>query len=606
MRLLTLDFEFHDPNLLKYGIGWAFKYNYPSYYFNILGYGYIDSDGNSGYSNDYDKLSKLLETHDSLLCHNYLCEWGILFMLAKEGIIEFNLRKHMKYDTMLLAKLENANRYSYGLDHLGTTILKQSKSSSDLHDYAWDSGLYQKEKTAETGRGCKTRPSDAVLEKWCKCNIHLLPEKVVGDYCIQDCKLTLDLFNNLLPKVEYIGLKRYSDLQEICIDSKARGVCIDLKRAKEVYTDFIGIKEKTATAIYAVFNGEFNIGSPKQLAERLIHAGYKLPMTDKGSYSTKKSVLESLVGDEIALILKYRQAVKMSRDFVGKIIDYQNTVPMEYRDEDRGILFPSMHILGATATGRFSSGGRSKGCKEISIHQIPARDEVFGKPCRSIFIPFEGDTWGCLDYNSQESRLQVHYADMLKCDGVADVVEEWNNNPLMSFHDKVAEIANIIRRHAKDINLGISYGMGKASLYAKLGLNEIEGNKILTQYHELLPFMLQLQNKCKKAFKSNRYIKTIGGRKIKLPPAYIKKGAERDGLSRLIQGSAADQTMAAMEAVWDAGISILFTVHDEINISSKHINKDMAICRDMMENAYKLTVPVIADTGKGDSWLGAK
>ena len=606
MKLLTLDAEFMDKNLQTYGLGCFFRYNYPDYPFHILGMGYITDDGEEGYTADWTKLNSLLKEHDSILCHNYLVEFGILMMLAKEGYLEWDIRSHMKYDTMILAKLENGNRLRYGLDHLGDSLCNSRKTSNKLHDWAWDSGKYQEVKLEETSRNVHTKPSDAILDKWCKTNMDLLPEELVAEYCIDDCRLTKKLFEKLLPEVEYLDLKLYSDIIEVCVSSKAKGVRIDLTKARKVYTDFIDIKLETEKSVYKEAGKEFNIGSTKQLAEVLMDAGYNLAYTDKGNPKTDRATLETLTGTMIDSVLQYRKAIKMSRDFIGKIIDYQNAIPSEYRDEDYGRIFPSMNLLGATATGRFSSGSGGSKCLEVSIHQIPARDEVFGKPCRSIFIPEEGEKWVCLDFNSQESRLQVHYAKVLGCSGIQSIVDEWNSNPLMSYHDKVADMAHISRSHAKTINLGLSYGMGEATLCAKLGMEYSEASIILQQYHDMLPFMSQLQNKCKKAFGKNKYIRTLGGRKIKLPPYRVNRNAAKDGLSRLVQGSAADQCLISMQRVWKMGLDILFTVHDEISISTSNVERDAKIVKDCMESAYELSVPVIADLGYGNNWLEGK
>lgn len=603
MRILTLDFETYDPSLRSYGMGWAFKLNYPEFTFDILGLAYISDSGEEGYTADWNKVQQLLDSHDAILCHNSMYDLGCLLVLASQGYIKWTLHNHFKLDTLVLAKLYSQNFFSYGLDNLAKFMGIEGKKSDLLHDWVWSTGLYQEKQKEATGRNVHTRPSEAVLERFCKSNMNLLPFDIVAEYAIEDVRVTRKLYDKLIPRVEYVDLELYSDLQDICIDSKSRGVCIDLKRAKEVSKEFGEIKKQQEDIIYGIAGHEFNInGIQKQLAPVLLKLGYKLPRTEKGNYSVNSDWLNDQKGTIIEAIRLYRQATKMKKDFIDKIIDYQEAIPEQYRREDTGILFPTMKILGATVTGRFSSGGGS-GCKEVSIQQIPSRNEQFGKPCRSIFIPFPGEKWGYGDFNSQESRLQVHYAAMLNCSGVDSVVSDWNEDPLMSFHDKVAELAQIDRSYAKAINLGLSYGMGKAKLVDGLGLSMREGGKLLEQYHQLVPFMNQLQKKAAQALKQNKYIKTIGGRRLSLGR---DKGAEKDGLSKLAQGSAADQCKRAMQRAWKEGIHILFAVHDELNWSSKHVDEDLVVVQKCMEEAYSLVVPVVAEMGKGDSWLEAK
>jgi len=603
MKVLTFDIETYDPSLRTYGMGWAFKYNYPEFVFDVLGVAYITSEGEEGYTADWGKVQELLDSHDALLGHNIGYDIGGLMALSAQGLLNFDLNKHFKYDTMILAKLHNQNFFSYGLDNLAKLLGLGGKKGDVLHDYVWSTGLYQDKQKEATGRNTHTRPSDAVLDKFCKCNMNLLPFDIVAEYAIEDVRVTKALFDKLLPRVEYIDLELYSDLQNICVDSKSRGVCIDIKKAKEVSKEFGGIKKEQEDVIYGIAGHEFNInGVQKQLAPVLLELGYKLDKTEKGNYTVSKGWLEDQKGPIIDAIKLYRQAAKMKKDFIDKIIDYQEAIPDKYRVEGKGMLFPTMKILGAHVTGRFSSGGGS-GCKEVSIHQIPARNPMFGKPCRSIFIAKEGEKWCYGDYNSQESRLQVHYASLLNCDRVEEVVQDWNDNPMMSFHDKVASLAQIERDYAKAINLGLSYGMGETKLIESLGLSMRAGRDLLVQYHDMVPFMRQLQKKASQAMKNNNYIKTMGGRRLTKGK---DRGAEKDGLSKLAQGSAADQCKKAMQLAYKAGIHIYFTVHDEINWSSCTPQEDVEIMQKLMEGAYKLQVPVVADMGIGNNWGEAK
>jgi DNA polymerase I-like protein with 3'-5' exonuclease and polymerase domains len=77
------------------------------------------------------------------------------------------------------------------------------------------------------------------------------------------------------------------------------------------------------------------------------------------------------------------------------------------------------------------------------------------------------------------------------------------------------------------------------------------------------------------------------------------------GLNRLIQGSAADQTKAAMVALNKAGFRLLLQVHDEVAVSVN--NKEEALAAaEIMRNAVQLEVPSKVDTEIGPSWGEAK
>ena len=63
----------------------------------------------------------------------------------------------------------------------------------------------------------------------------------------------------------------------------------------------------------------------------------------------------------------------------------------------------------------------------------------------------------------------VHYAALSQLQGVSDIVEAYREGDA-DFHQAVADMADIDRKDAKTINLGLMYGMGKNKLMAELGL----------------------------------------------------------------------------------------------------------------------------------------
>jgi DNA polymerase I-like protein with 3'-5' exonuclease and polymerase domains len=77
------------------------------------------------------------------------------------------------------------------------------------------------------------------------------------------------------------------------------------------------------------------------------------------------------------------------------------------------------------------------------------------------------------------------------------------------------------------------------------------------------------------------------------------------GLNRLIQGSAADQTKAAMVALNKAGFRLLLQVHDEIAVSVNDRSEAEEAAR-IMAQAVSLEVPSRVDVEIGPSWGEAK
>lgn len=614
MKILTLDCETFDPLLLSHGMGWAFKYNFPEMLFEVLGFGYRTSDGITSYIDmkeprANDTLLELIQIHDVILCHNAIYDIGALIYLFGD---QLDLNKFILLDTQILAKLYDQHLLMYSLDNLTEHYKVVRKQSDLLHDFAWSTGMYKTWHLETTNRNCNTRPSNAILDKWCKGDMRRFPVELVSMYCLQDVKATWSLYEYLIAKLGDCDIVKYSDLIKVCLDIKKRGVRVDLAKARELEERFSVIAEESENIVHRILNcpkSLLNINSTKQLGEILLATGYKLPLTDKGSPSLKSEWLEEQPQEIFTHIRRYRKALKVKKDFIQKLMKYQGVIPEKYKLNNKGWLFPSLKPLGATMTGRFTSGGGS-GCLELSIHQIPRRDEEFGEPIRELFLPHEGEELICGDFSSQESRLQVHYASLLNCKGVAEIVTAWKNDPNMKYHNKVAELTNLDYDTAKMINLGLSYGMHTKKLSEKIGVSEEEGKQTIKQYHILLPFMQQLQQITARNILKLGYIKTLGGRKLYIDPPYMWNGRfrtnESKGLSKLIQGSAADQCIESMILAWKAGLKILFSVHDEISISSPNTKQDLVTLQGCMENSFTLEIPMVAELGIGNTWGAAK
>ena len=81
----------------------------------------------------------------------------------------------------------------------------------------------------------------------------------------------------------------------------------------------------------------------------------------------------------------------------------------------------------------------------------------------------------------------------------------------------------------------------------------------------------------------------------------IKRAGTYKGLNRLIQGSAADQTKAAMVALAEAGFTCALQVHDEVALSVNNREEAVEAAR-IMASAVKLEVPSRVDVEIGPSW----
>jgi DNA polymerase I-like protein with 3'-5' exonuclease and polymerase domains len=220
----------------------------------------------------------------------------------------------------------------------------------------------------------------------------------------------------------------------------------------------------------------------------------------------------------------------------------------------------------------------------------------------------------------------VHYASLLNLPGADEAAEGYKNDDSTDFHQMVADMAGVSRKAAKTIGLGLMYGMGKQKLANQLDIPLEEASELIGTFHSKVPFLRGTVDAVMKRIEhkaSGGAIRTLLGRKCRFPlwePAEwgvnkalpydeailkygprIKRAMTYKGLNRLIQGSAADQTKAAMIALHKAGFRILLQVHDEIALSVD--NQDQAKeAADIMAKAVNLEVPSRVDVEAGPSW----
>jgi DNA polymerase I-like protein with 3'-5' exonuclease and polymerase domains len=208
--------------------------------------------------------------------------------------------------------------------------------------------------------------------------------------------------------------------------------------------------------------------------------------------------------------------------------------------------------------------------------------------------------------------------------GASKFVESYLEEESTDFHQLVAEMADIPRKQAKTINLGLFYGMGKGKLMSQLGVDLETATDLLTSYHQRVPFVKQLMNDTMNKAGKKGYLRTLLGRKCRfdlwepsnewgskaLPlkeakdeygESMIKRAWTYKALNRLIQGSAADQTKKAMVELDKEGYLAHIQVHDELDFSVAS-EKDKAKIKDIMENCVELQVPSKVDVECGKSW----
>jgi len=586
---IAVDLETYDPHLLTSGSGWATNRGH------IVGVGVATKDW-KGYfpirhegGGNLDEAvvlrwvkNTLSSTKREVIFHNALYDVG---WLRREGVDV----KGKILDTMFAAPIVDENRYSYSLDSLGHLYCGEKKDESLLQDAALAWGINPKSE------------------------MYKLNSKYVGPYGEQDAALTLKLYEKLKLEIQEQNLEQIYDLEcrliPLLIEMRWRGVRVDEEKADQISKDLSLKEQKLLVEIKRKYGEDVNLWANASLQKVFDKNNLPYPRTEKGMASFQRQWLESHEHELPKMIVQARKLNKARTTFIEKMIS-EHAVEGRIHAEAH----PLRNDAGGTVSGRFSYSNPN-------LQQVPARDPEIGNLIRSIFVPEEGCQWGVFDYSQQEPRLTVHYANLMNLIGAKDAVNAYTDKNA-DFHQIVADMAKIPRKQAKNINLGLSYGMGKSKLVRELGLDDAEAEVLLGQYHEKVPFIKGLQDQCARVAMDRGYIRTLAGRRChfdlwehkydKSVPLPLEEAREKYGdvlkrsytykaLNRLIQGSAADMTKLAMLGLWEEGIVPHVQVHDEVDISIQDDEQAAKVSR-IMENCVELAVPLVVDTELGPNW----
>lgn len=398
-------------------------------------------------------------------------------------------------------------------------------------------------------------------------------------------------------------------LAEVLAKMEMRGVYVDTARLDKKSAE---IEERIAAVeknIYALAGENFNINSPKQLAEILFEKLQLPPVTQtkkktKSGVSTNAEVLENLRGIHpiVDEILKFRTLAKLKSTYLDGI---------------KTLINPATHRVHTnfnqtvTATGRLSSS-------DPNLQNIPVRTEE-GREIRSLFEPGEGyDFLFSADYSQIELRLLAHMS------GDENLIAAFLSGE--DIHARTAaevfgvSIDNItpdLRRKAKAVNFGIVYGISDYGLSKDLRISRREAGEYISLYFERYPKVKIFLDETISQAHEKGYVTTMFGRRRFLPliksANFHQRGlAERMAMNTPIQGSAADIIKIAMinaeKNLRELQSRIILQVHDELVIETKEgeLAQVEKIVRAAMENVATLKVPLVVDCHFGKNWAEAK
>ncbi len=522
-------------------------------------------------------LKPILEVESVLkIGHNMKYDWQ---MFAKEGV-----HIHPCDDTMLISYVLDGSSHSHGMD----SLVKQN----------FDHDTIKYEDVAGKGKSAVT--------------FDRVPIDKAVDYASEDAEVTLRLHKILKPRLAqekmvsvYENIER--PLISVIAQMELAGIKVDPATLYSMSMEFGKKLVVLEEEIYKLAGTQFNIGSPKQVGEILfdnlgLDGGKK---TKTGQQSTDVGVLEDLAaqGHEIVQkILDWRQLSKLKSTYTDALQEQINPAT--------GRVHTSYHMTG-TSTGRLSS-------TDPNLQNIPIRTEE-GRRIREAFVAMEGCVLLSVDYSQVELRLA---AEMAGVHALKQAFKEGKDIHAITasqvFDVPLDQVTPDIRRQAKAVNFGIIYGISGWGLAKQLGISAGEAGEFIKRYLNRFSEIQTFMEEKKEEARKYGYVKTLYGRKCFTPyinakiPAQ-KAGAERAAINAPLQGTAADIMKIAMARIprelQKAGLNakMLLQVHDELifEVPVGEIEETAALVKKTMENVVKLDVPLVAETGSGQSWAEA-
>jgi DNA polymerase-1 len=416
-----------------------------------------------------------------------------------------------------------------------------------------------------------------------------------------------DMAPRALREVGLLAL--YEDIERplvaVLATMERHGIRVDPVRLAEFSRELDVLLERTTREIYALAGGEFNIGSPRQLATVLFEK-LKLPPVKrtKTGYSTDADVLEQLaLGHELpAKIIEHRTLAKLKSTYADALPALIHPVT--------GRIHTSFNQL-VTATGRLSSSNPN-------IQNIPIRTEL-GRRIRAAFVPEPGWRFLAADYSQIELRILAHVSEEESLIAAFRAGEDIHRRTAAEvFGVDPAEVTPAQRDIAKTTNFSVIYGVTAFGLSRGLSITPKEAQQFLTAFFARHPKVKAWLERTVAEGRERGYVTTLLGRRRYLPELRsgnpnLRGFAERMATNAPIQGTAADLIKIAMvrlaHELGRRGLRsrMLLQVHDELLFEApeSELAALEAVVVEVMESALALSVPLRVDIKAGGDWAEA-
>jgi DNA polymerase-1 len=509
---------------------------------------------------------------------------------------------NLKYD---LTVLERAGFEVRGLAFdtmIAEWLLNPASKNLGLKNLAW----------ARLGREM-TPITDLIGNGKDQLTMDRVPVRRAGPYACADADVTMRLVAVLERELKEKQLwKLFTDVEipliPVLASMERAGVRLDATLLKRMSGQLATRLVELEALVYDLVGRRFNINSTQQLSDILFKV-LNLPTqgmrkTKSGHYSTAADLLEKLRGQHpvVDMVLEHRSLSKLKSTYVDALPTLVNPAT--------GRLHTSYHQTG-TVTGRLSSS-------EPNLQNIPIRTEI-GRQVRRAFVADEGWKLISADYSQVELRVLAQVSGdegLLSAFARDEDVHATTASAIMGV--ELSKVTPDMRRVAKAVNFGLSFGQTAYGLAQATGLTQLEAEEFIAAYFERFPKVKTYIEATKRLAASQGYVETLLGRRRYFPELTtgreavhsVRQAAERMAINAPIQGTAADIIKIAMirlqEALQERGLRarMILQVHDELVVEAPEEEEGTVgplMCQ-IMEGAFDLEAKLKVDLKSGSNW----
>jgi DNA polymerase I-like protein with 3'-5' exonuclease and polymerase domains len=425
----------------------------------------------------------------------------------------------------------------------------------------------------------------------------------MGEYCLQDCRVTTKVFDYLQPKVDVNG-KPYrleAAVAKIQAQQEDRGVLFNKQLCEVTINEIRGRMARisgevdgvlgylptspyTATVKPFLKNGKYNNSATSWFGDAvdMVGAEFTRISWEKVTLDTKAMLIKRL------LALGWKPTMHTEKGMPQIAVKggiCPNLLKQGEVFADVGVYFVLKHRLGlleglmkvVRKDSRISSEGDTLGAAtgrytHRKVVNLPAVRSEYGEVIRSMFYTNHPFKFVGVDLSGIEARMLAHFMNDV------DFTDQVLNGDIHTFNQHKAGLPT--RDSAKTFFYAFIYGGGDEKIGSLVGGGKKQGKKIKDDYFKNLPALKKLIDKTK-AQAAKGFIIGLDGRRIRIrKDMFTGEFQTHKALNTLLQSGATIYFKTWMvyvnHYIQKEGLAAyqLISMHDELQFECLEVDVD--------------------------------